>query len=241
MRDQLFTTETGHQFTFDAKVAAVFDDMVERSVPFYNETQRMVVDLALRFLDGEGVVYDVGSSTGTTLAALAAMVDPSRNIRFVGLEPAEPMRRQALEKFAMAPAPERLNLLAHSAETVDRLPDARVVMMLYTLQFIRPVHRLDVLKMCHRSLQPGGCLILAEKILAEHPTLRHLFIECYHHYKQRAQYSALEIARKREALENVLVPFTGSENMGLLHDAGFEVVEEIFRWYNFAAYVAIKD
>jgi tRNA (cmo5U34)-methyltransferase len=241
MRDQLFTTESGQHFSFDAKVAAVFDDMVERSVPFYNELQRMVVDLALKFLDADGVVYDIGCSTGTTLAALAAQVDPTQNVRFVGLEPADAMRQQALCKFAMVRAPERLTILSQSVENVGKLEHARVVIMLFTLQFIRPVHRLEVLKMCHLSLRPHGCLILAEKILADQCTLRDLFIECYHDYKQRSHYSALEIARKREALENVLVPFTGSENMTLLRDAGFAIVEPIFQWYNFAAYLAVKS
>src|SRR5262245_6422975 len=104
MRDNLFTTDAGHHFTFDANVAAVFDDMIERSVPFYTEVQRMLIELALKYLDADGVMYDIGCSTGTTLAALAALVDPTRNIRFVGLEPAAAMRHQALCKFAMAPA-----------------------------------------------------------------------------------------------------------------------------------------
>ena len=241
MRDNIFKTETGHHFTFDAKVAAVFDDMVERSVPFYTEVQRMVIELAVRFLDAEGVVYDIGCSTGTTLAALAGMVDLNRNIRFVGLEPAASMRDQAMCKFAMVPAPERLTVLLKAIEDMDRLEDARVITMLYTLQFIRPMQRLDILKKCHDPLQPGGCIILAEKIIAESSGLRDVFIECYHSYKKRAHYSELEIARKREALENVLIPFTTAENVSLLRRAGFTSVEPFFQWYNFAAYVAVKN
>jgi tRNA (cmo5U34)-methyltransferase len=240
MRDDLFTREAGHHFTFDTKVAAVFDEMVERSVPFYTEVQRMVIELALNYLDVDGVVYDIGCSTGTTLAALASLVDPARNIRFVGLEPAAAMREQAVSKLATAPAPERLTILPEAVENIERLDDARVIMMLYTLQFIRPMQRLEVLKMCQASLQPGGCIILAEKILAEHLELRDFFIASYHAYKRRAHYSELEIARKREALENVLIPFTAKENVSLLQKAGFSIIEPIFQWFNFAAYLAVK-
>jgi tRNA (cmo5U34)-methyltransferase len=241
MRDQLFReAKPAHDFTFDANVAGVFDDMLERSIPFYNEVQRMVVEVSLQFLGDEGVCYDIGCSTGNTLAALARSIDPTRPIRFIGLEPSEAMREHASRKFADLPAPERLTIIPDLAESVERLDDARVITMLYTLQFIRPLHRLKVLKMCHRSLQCGGCLIVAEKILAE-SALRRLFIDFYHDYKRRSGYTDMEISSKREALENVLVPFTGAENISMLKEAGFTVVESIFQWYNFAVYLAVKS
>lgn len=112
--------------------------------------------------------------------------------------------------------------------------------MLYTLQFVRPLHRNAVLAMCFESLKPGGCLLLGEKILSDSSTLSRLYIERYHEFKRRNGYSATEIARKREALENVLVPYRDSENRTVLAEAGFEPVDQIFRWYNFAVYLAVK-
>lgn len=242
MRDQVFqTSEPVSDFKFDATVASVFEDMLERSVPFYNEVQRMVVELASRFLEQEGVHYDVGCSTGTTMAAVAAAVDPNRRVRFVGLEPSQAMREKALQKLGATAEPGRFDILPHTIEAMDDLPDARVITFLYTLQFVRPVQRLKVLKMCARSLHPGGCLILAEKTLSEQIGFRRLFIDLYHEFKRRSGYSAMEISRKREALENVLVPFMSSENVSLMKEAGFSAVEPIFQWYNFAAYLAVKE
>lgn len=242
MRDQIFqTVERVEDFTFDANVASVFEDMLERSVPFYGEVQRMVVELAAAFLGQGGVLYDIGCSTGTTMAAVADAVGPDAPARFVGLEPSEAMRLKALGKFATLPGPERFEVLPQTVESMDELPGARVVTLLYTLQFVRPVHRPDVLKMCYRSLPPGGCLIMAEKILAEHMAVRRLYIDLYHEYKRRSGYTVMEISRKREALENILIPFMGSENVALLRSAGFTVVEPFFQWYNFAAYLALKQ
>jgi tRNA (cmo5U34)-methyltransferase len=242
MRDHVFqSSEPVSDFRFDATVASVFEDMLERSVPFYSEVQRMVVELARSFLDQEGVVYDIGCSTGTTMAAIAGAVDPTRPIRFVGLEPSEAMREKAREKFAATPDANRFEILPHAIETVEELPNARVITLLYTLQFVRPAQRLRVLKMCVRSLQPGGCLIMAEKIISEQMPFRRLFIDLYHDFKRRSGYSAMEISRKREALENVLIPYMGSENLALLREAGFSAAEPIFQWYNFAAYLAVKD
>jgi len=53
-------------------------------------------------------------------------------------------------------------------------------------------------------------------------------------------YSDLEIAQKREALENVLIPYRIEENMALLKEAGFKKMEIFSRWYNFAGMVAVK-
>jgi tRNA (cmo5U34)-methyltransferase len=244
MRDQLFQ-EANHKvrdFVFDDDVAGVFDDMLERSVPFYSEVQRMVVELAERFLDGNaGAVYDIGCSTGNTLHGIASRVAPDRAIRFVGLEPSPAMREMAAKKLADIDYPERVELLADEIQTVERLPDARVITMLYTLQFVRPLHRLNVLRMCSQSLQEGGCLILAEKILAEDASVRRLCIDLYHDYKRRHGYTSTEILRKREALENVLIPFSSCENIQLLREAGFRIAEPLFQWYNFAVYLAVKE
>lgn len=246
IRDEVFqSVEHVHDFTFDAKVARVFDDMVERSVPFYREVQRMAVELAFEFLQGhcheDEAYYDLGCSTGNTMVALANLLGASSPVRLIGLEPAEAMRAQAYRKFDTLQVPNRMEIMPCRAEDVDELPGARVITMLYTLQFVRPMNRLKILKMCQRSLRPGGCLILAEKILAEDRELRRVYIDLYHRFKHRSGYGAMEISRKREALENVLIPFTGAENVGLLKEAGFGIVEPVFQWYNFAAYVAVRS
>jgi tRNA (cmo5U34)-methyltransferase len=249
MRDEIFSEDKKIQdFIFDDRVATVFDDMLERSVPFYGEVQRMVVELAASFLaapdtDGSedpGAVYDVGCSTGSTLLGIAAALDPDLPVRLVGLEPSPAMRDQAAKKLTDMVRPERVEIWPDSAEDVTSFPHARVITMLYTMQFIRPLARPQVVRTCYESLRPGGCLILAEKTLAEDADLRRLFIDLYHDYKHRAGYTSTEILRKREALENVLIPFTAAENLGLLRSAGFTVAEPFFQWYNFMAYLAVK-
>jgi tRNA (cmo5U34)-methyltransferase len=59
--------------------------------------------------------------------------------------------------------------------------------------------------------------------------------------KRRHHYSELEISQKREALENVLIPYKLSENITLLRDAGFEHCEVFFKWYNFTGIIAKKS
>jgi tRNA (cmo5U34)-methyltransferase len=112
--------------------------------------------------------------------------------------------------------------------------------MNYTLQFLPPRRRAAMLKKIYQGLRPGGGLILIEKVRGESDGLNDLFVEQYHAYKQSQGYSKLEIAKKREALEKVLIPLKPGKNRDLLVAAGFRQVDIFFKWFNFAGFVAIK-
>ncbi len=150
------------------------------------------------------------------------------------------MREHAAKKLAPAGAVHNVEFWTRPVEEYESLPDAQVIVMLYTLQFLRPMLRPRVVRTLYQSLRPGGCLIFAEKVLGSDPGLRRVFIDLYHKYKSRNGYSATEISRKREALENVLIPFTDEENLAMLREAGFAQRERLFQWYSFAAYIAVK-
>ena len=81
---------------------------------------------------------------------------------------------------------------------------------------------------------------MIEKVTSDDPRLDETYTDFHHQFKQNQGYSRLEIARKREALENVLNPRTVGENIDLLLEAGFTSVEVFFKWNNFAGFVALK-
>jgi tRNA (cmo5U34)-methyltransferase len=112
--------------------------------------------------------------------------------------------------------------------------------MILTLQFVRPLNREVLVKQLYDGLNAGGVLLLVEKLTSEHTMFNRLFIQHYYAFKKRNGYSEMEIANKREALENVLIPYRMDENFGLLKKVGFGHVEVFFRWYNFCAMIAIK-
>lgn len=121
-----------------------------------------------------------------------------------------------------------------------RLENASLALLILTLQFIRPLHRDKLIEDVYRGLNENGCLILVEKVIGEDSLFNRLFINYYYDMKRRNGYSNLEITQKREALENVLVPYKLMENRELLLRTGFRYVDVFFKWYNFAAMVAVK-
>jgi len=118
--------------------------------------------------------------------------------------------------------------------------DASVVLLVLTLMFVRPLYREKLMRSICAGVQENGCLLMVEKVLGDGSLFNRFFIERYYAFKRRMGYSELEISQKREALENVLIPYRLQENRNLLLGAGFREVEVFFKWYNFAGFVAVK-
>jgi len=207
-QDDIFSAalDRPSDFQFDEKVASVFDDMVHRSVPFYDDIQDLVVQLTAPYLVSAAKIYDIGCSTGTTLCRLLAQSDANSEFALIGIEPSTAMAGKARDKLATIPGSRKTSIKEGRIEEMAELPDASVVIMLFTLQFVRPLWRQRVLEMIFASLRPGGCLLLGEKILSDSSLLSRVYIDIYHRRKAQAGYSDQEITRKREALENVGSP-----------------------------------
>lgn len=237
-KDSLYKDgETKEDFTFNDQVAEVFDDMVHRSVPLYDT----VIDAIVQLLRGKNqeklTVYDLGCSTGTTLLELSRRL-PHTTLQLIGIDSSLSMLNRARTKAAMF---SKTDSISFQQGDITRcpLPGADVILCNYILQFTRPLVRHTVVERLFQALPENGLLIVSEKVLAGGSFNRN-FIDIYHNFKRRQGYSELEISAKREALENVLVPFTIEENMQLFKQAGFREVEIFCKWFNFASFVAIK-
>ena len=240
-KDNVFEKEIQKvsDFKFGAQVAGVFDDMVNRSVPYYEEIQRMIGEIAADHAQPGTAVYDLGCSTGTTLLYMDMMVD--KNIRFTGVDDSQEMLNKCRAKLDEVNVERQIDLVCADLGHDVPVKNASVVVLCLTLQFVRPIHRERLLKRINEGMVPGGILILVEKILAEENTYNRNFINYYYNLKRRHAYNELEISQKREALENVLIPYKLSENILLLRETGFHHTEIFFKWYNFCGIIAEKS
>lgn len=239
-QDKVFSEKNSAvaDFKFGEQVVSVFDNMVTRSVPFYVEIQRMITEIVKDFATEGSNIYDLGCSTGTTLINIDKVADES--VSFVGVDESEEMRNKCEENFKKAGVKRKYKVIYGDLNKGIRIDNASVVILCLTLQFVRPLYRERVIREIYNSLDKNGCLILVEKVLGEDSLFNRLFIKYYYEMKKRNNYSELEIAQKREALENVLIPYRLEENKELLFRSGFKSLEVFFKWYNFAGLVAIK-
>jgi tRNA (cmo5U34)-methyltransferase len=242
-RDVVFQSQDrSADFAFDAKVSLVFDDMVARSVPFYTEVQSMQSDFIVELLpDEDAIVCDLGCSTGTTIDLLANHPKCPPSAKFVGFDNSAHMLSEARAKLAHPVSEGRVQLVNADLNASAEIPKCNVIIMNWTLQFVRPLYRESLVRRVYEALKPGGALFLSEKVLVGDSLLNRLYIDFYLKYKKGHGYSDVEIQRKREALENVLVPYRIDENEELLKHCGFKAVDAYFRWFNFACFVALKS
>jgi tRNA (cmo5U34)-methyltransferase len=239
-KDEVFKEEIekASDFKFGAGVAKVFDDMVNRSVPYYGEMQRMMAELAADHAKPNSLVYDLGCSTGTTMIGMDTMVD--NKIKFIGVDDSPQMLDKCKSKLLELGFSRDYELKCADLNQGVEIENASVVVLCLTLQFVRPIYREKLLDDIYKGLNSGGVLILIEKILAEDSLFNRDFINYYYNYKRRNSYSEMEISQKREALENVLIPYKLSENITMLRDRGFGHCEVFFKWYNFSGMIAVK-
>jgi len=239
-KDQIFNNkmESVGDFNFGENVAAVFDDMLNRSVPFYQEIQRMIAELALDFAADGTHVYDLGCSTGTSLLNLDRSI--GNRVRYIGIDNSEEMLEKCRKNLSEKKFSAEYDLVCADLNKGIHIENASIVLMVLTLQFIRPLYREKLIESIFHGMNDNGCLIVVEKVIGEDSLFNRLFIKYYYDMKKRNGYSELEISQKREALENVLIPYKLLENRELLLKQGFRYCDVFFKWYNFCGMIAVK-
>ncbi|ACY84272.1 carboxy-S-adenosyl-L-methionine synthase CmoA [Edwardsiella piscicida] len=240
-RDMLFSAPIAKlgDWTFDERVAEVFPDMIQRSVPGYSNIIAMIGMLAQRFVQPGTRVYDLGCSLG------AATLSMRRNIQAAGCEiiaidnsPAMVSRcRRHIDAFR---SPTPVQVLEADIREVE-ISNASLVVLNFTLQFLAPDDRQTLLDRIYRGLLPGGALVLSEKFNFADATVGELLFDMHHDFKRANGYSELEISQKRSMLENVMLTDSVETHKQRLRQAGFCHAETWFQCFNFGSLLAIKE
>lgn len=240
-KDELFVESKKElaDFDFGEQTAEVFDDMLDRSIPQYRELQRMFGEIAREFAVDNTNIYDLGCSTGITLRTLCGSVD--KDVRFIGIDYSEAMLKRARDDFHARGIQRPVEFRCADLNQGVRIENASVVVLNLTLQFVRPLYRDSLIRSINAGLNDNGCLILVEKVLGNDSLFNRMFIRFYYDMKKRNGYSETEIAQKREALENVLVPYRVDENIELLRKNGFNHIDIFHKWYNFCGFLGVKQ
>jgi tRNA (cmo5U34)-methyltransferase len=236
MIDKVFEKSITKQFEFDEEVASVFDDMLDRSVPYYKEMLRLTTNFALQYLEKNDIVYDLGCSTASTLIELHKK--STFDLELIGIDNSNAMLNRAKNKCKAFGVD--INFICGDIHEINFKP-SKVIISNYTLQFIRPLQREKLIQKIYDSLDENGVFIFSEKVISNDKSLNKQLIDEYYDFKIKQGYSEFEISQKREALENVLIPYTEEENKKMLLDAGFKTCETLFKWVNFATFIAKKS
>lgn len=240
-KDQIYAGPTGGvaPFEFNEQVAAVFDDMLERSVPLYRESLVRQAQLIGRFYRPGTRIYDLGCSHGN-LGMLVLDELGERLREMVGVDNSLPMIERYRSRLSKHACRDRVVTFVEDIRTIS-LTEVSVVVINLTLQFLPRLDRDQLLSRVYNALEPGGLLLLTEKTVQDDAELAALEQDFYYRFKAENGYSELEISRKREALETVLLPETLPQHLQRLQRVGFSQPLVWLKWFNFAGILCRKE
>ncbi len=239
-KDQIYSKSMAKiaDFSFDAHVADVFSDMIERSVPGYRSIITMIETLTGHYAQPGSTLYDLGCSLGAaTLSMRRGITAEGCTIISVDNSDAMVKRCQKVMDRDLHDTP--IEVLCDDIQNVE-IRDASVVVLNFTLQFIPPEERVSLLEKIYAGMRPGGVLILSEKVGFDDAHVNELLTDIHHDFKRSHGYSDMEISQKRSALENVLIPETIPVHRNRLIKAGFTSVDVWFQCFNFMSMLAVK-
>jgi len=229
-------------FNFDEKVANVFPDMINRSVPGYASIVAMTGILSAEFYQPHSNCYDLGCSLGASALSMAKAIK-DESLKIIAVDNSQAMLQKSRELMLQNDAKQSrldcIELLCDDVNHID-IANASVVVMNFTLQFVAPENRFSLLKKIYQGMNKGGILILSEKLNYSDEAQQQLLIDMHHFFKKANGYSKLEISQKRQTLENVLLPETLEQHKTRLKQAGFSQMEQWFQCFNFSSLIAIK-
>lgn len=220
------------KWEFDQEVTRCFDNMLERSIPEYENMRDLVTRMACHYARiGTGII-DVGCSNGNAIAPLVRKF--GGDLEYLLLDTSKPMLEECKKRLG--------NLDIRHWDITKGLPNfnASVILSILTLQFTPIEYRQKIIKSIYEQLLPGGALILVEKVLGNTEDIDAIFVEEYYAIKSENAYTKDQIETKRKSLEGVLVPITAKWNESMIKDAGFRKLDCFWRYLNFAGWVAIK-
>jgi len=241
-------------FNFDEKVANVFPDMINRSVPGYASIVAMTGILSAEFYQSGTLCYDLGCSLGASSLSMVKAISAGHDqkdssneglqkrgaLRVIAIDNSSAMLKKAQ---ALIKSDVDLSCIEFIHEDINQVEinNASVVVMNFTLQFIAPEQRSVLLAKIYQGMKPGGILILSEKLNYTDVSQQQLLIDMHHFFKKANGYSQLEISQKRQTLENVLLPESLEQHKKRLQEVGFSQTEQWFQCFNFSSIIAIKQ
>lgn len=239
-RDTLFSAPIDKlgDFTFDESVAEVFPDMIQRSVPGYSNIITAIGMLASRFVTANSQVYDLGCSRGAATLSVRRNIQVE-NVKIIGVDNSLPMVERCRQHINAYQSQVPVEILCADIRNIE-IDNASMVILNFTLQFLPPEDRQQLLEKIYQGLNPNGLLVLSEKFRFTDSYTNELLIDLHHQFKRANGYSELEVSQKRTALENVMRPDAIEQHKVRLKSIGFEQVELWFQCFNFGSMIAIK-
>ena len=227
-------------FRFNKEVVDVFDDMVSRSVPLYSETIDFLLYMVAKYYQPNTNIYDLGCSTGTTFDYIIQAIPASEHVlNLIGIDESDAMINECKKKLEYGKADHNITIIKDDICNIP-INNASICILNYTLQFVKYENRDELLHKIYDNLNEDGILFISEKVRSPDKDIQNTCVYVYEDFKHRRGYTKEYIANKKNALENVLIPYTEQQIIDSLYSAGFDFVQTCVKWNCFLSIIARK-
>lgn len=211
---------------FDFNQVENFDRHISLSIPSYEYLTRMIMQFSEYFLEEGKDVLDIGCSTGKHLKLMKKI----KGVRYVGVD----------NSSLCPPITECQHILFEKLDASDLFIEENshsLILSIFTLQFMDSTRRARTLERVKKGLCSGGAFIVAEKVFCETGKIQSI-VDSAHREVKADNFTSDEIMKKEWQLRQNMKIKTESELMIELLEIGD--VQQIWRAFNFVAYLVIK-
>ncbi|QYY34595.1 methyltransferase domain-containing protein [Ruficoccus sp. ZRK36] len=227
--DNGITTEASN-WVFDEHVAPHFDEHVRKSVPEYDRVQELAATFSDWFTHPDCTVLDFGAATGETLRLIRER--HRKALTLIGYDNSQAMIAQAANKG--------IEVTFTDLERLSDIPPFAYGVALYTLQFLRPQARQQLVYQIANTIERGGGLFVVEKVLGSYPTTQDIIQQLYWDMKISNGLTPAQVINKAHALRGCMFPKTIAENEAEFRAAGFSQIELVFKDLQFCGWLLIR-
>ncbi|MDC3062421.1 methyltransferase domain-containing protein [Candidatus Pelagibacter sp.] len=221
-------------WTFSKNVPKEFDKHIKKSIPLYELSHHLTLNLSDFFLNNNSNAIDIGSSTGSFLKKLSKY--NKKKIQLTGIDIEKNMVSFAKKNNST----EKIKYIYGDYLKCKFPFKSKMITSFYTLAFIDAGNRQKIFNKIYKDLSWGGAFIFFEKVRAPDAKFQDITTTLYNDFKLNNGLNYKEIIEKTRSLKGVMDPFSSSENFKMLKRAGFNDYMTILKYLNFQGFFAIK-
>jgi tRNA (cmo5U34)-methyltransferase len=219
-------------FTF-AQRSEGFDTHIDLSIRGYSNLIDDVLKFSEYFVEDDTNVVDIGCSTGKMLRAMIDQNSFSKSAQYVGIE----LEKEFVAGWEEITTP-NLNFLNEDVRSYT-FDNCSFVSSIFTLMFMPPNQRKDVICNIYEGLNSGGAFVFSEKTMAESAKIQDIRTFTYYDYKRKS-FTTDDIMDKEKTLRSMAKPNTYNELLNMCSEAGFSKIESFWQNHAFVGFLAIK-
>ncbi|WP_157993670.1 carboxy-S-adenosyl-L-methionine synthase CmoA [Candidatus Erwinia haradaeae] len=226
-------------WVFNKQVVEVFPDMIQRSIPGYNHLIFMIGVLAKYCVQEKSQVYDLGCSVGTVSIEIQKNITV-KSCKIIAIDNSPAMVECCRSYIKQHSNSDVLVEIYENDIRKVSIQNASLVVLNFTLQFLHPDDRQELINNIWKGLNPQGVLVLSEKFHYVDKDLNTLLTNMHDNFKRDNGYSDLEIHQKRCMLEKVMLTDTFETHVQRIQNSGFQNYGLWFQHFNFGSFIALK-